>query len=771
MMNYYINSKMKYFTKCILVSLLILSLLSVSSNVFSFHQNKHIFHSIQHSSSLLVSTKNPYYSIISLPLACCYNNTTQFLNPFVLIENDQISSKQKEFLLAVKSNDNVISIGCNPSNYNTISYNGSPVSISQQIAKTYFQSSSQALILPYNLSINAYRTSLIASPLASYLHMPILLFDTKVQNHEEILQTLSSLNVTSLYFPDCINQTKYQKNFDLITLHNTSHIQNILLDTIKNKFNTLNYITITNPIDVISNMIKKEHTFSTEFSINHTALFLLGRKILLSGNDIYNTTIPISEGIQKVKIHVSLKNKTSIFGTNNVPVFLSATLTDPNGKTIAYGNSPGYSTNSTYLETIITNLSGMYTLNLSIFHGYKGGYFSLRGISNIKTEMIIDTKIATQSSPHYPLISDLSLNAAYLTSAHGGIIIADEQFALTDNNYTHVANQHAAGPWYDETLHVYNNQKVNIILDRLRENISLLKKYDLYGEYMNKSGWLALLGDTNMIPMYYFPSNQTHLVERGIPSDNPYSLNHHLSPGRIMSYTASDTSLLIGRTLFYKDVCGLVNENDSWHQTFHFVFGEGFGETGGFFHQIPYANTIESYGFETEVFGNFRNSRQTAERMKVYENTNFVEYLGHGDWFWFTPSIYGFNSIGKSIGSMDVREWDITRPNVVLTSACLMGRVDGVPPQMSIALSFLYAGSNAFVGATRETGQEAGLTVLEDHLILDDYSLGEALRGEKRVDKINPTYTARCLFGDPAFNPYDPLHGYSDQGFPFPSVE
>jgi hypothetical protein len=87
---------------------------------------------------------------------------------------------------------------------------------------------------------------------------------------------------------------------------------------------------------------------------------------------------------------------------------------------------------------------------------------------------------------------------------------------------------------------------------------------------------------------------------------------------------------------------------------------------------------------------------------------------------------------------------------------------------MSIALSFLHAGSNAFIGATRETGQEAGLTVLEDHLVLDDYSLGEALRGEKRVDTVNPTYAARCLFGDPAFNHYDPLHGFSNQGTPYP---
>lgn len=85
---------------------------------------------------------------------------------------------------------------------------------------------------------------------------------------------------------------------------------------------------------------------------------------------------------------------------------------------------------------------------------------------------------------------------------------------------------------------------------------------------------------------------------------------------------------------------------------------------------------------------------------------------------------------------------------------------------MNIGLAMLHAGCNAFVGATRETGQESGLTVLENHLIVDDCSVGEALRGEKRVDVEPPTFFVRVLYGDPAFNPYEPLHGFSSQGRP-----
>ena len=715
---------------------------------------------------ILVSTQNPYYSLISTPIACFYNETGQTLRPFLLVNQSVLTQKQMEFIFSVKQNDEIVSIGCNPTNIQTTPYQGSAITLSYKIAKTYFSNSSQAIILPYNLSPDAFTTGLLFAPLASYLGMPILLYDENQENYDELELTLNQLGTNTLYSTPSFKPTSLLQDYEIVSLQNNSQIQQLVLQTIHDKFNQLNYITITNPNDIQLPQLIDTQQYTSNYSLDHNILFLLGKKYVLSGTDTISKEIVIPEGIHLLSIEVSMKNVSSIFQSNDVPIYISATLTDQSGRTVAYGNSPGYFYNASYLETLITNQSGMYTLTTTVFNGYRGGYFSLRGLSNVMATISINEKIRRLSSPHYPLVPSLSLNAAYLTSAHGGIIIADKDFQLTDQTYAQIADHHGTGPWYDETLHQYNNEKVLLILNRLQENLSDAKNIQLYQDYVNGSGWLALVGDTNMIPMYYYPSNQTHLAERGFPSDNPYSLNHQLSVGRILSYSTMDASLLIARTLFYEEICGPPTENDDWHRRFNFVFGEGFGETGGLFHQIPYANNIETYGFETTVYGDFRNSRQAAERYAVYTDTNYIEYLGHGDWFWFTPSIYGCNSVGQSIGSYHARNWKINRPNVFLTSACLMGRVDGVPPEMSIALSFLHAGSNAFVGATRETGQEAGLTVLEDHLILDNYSLGEALRGEKRVDKENPTYYVRCLFGDPAFNPFDPLHGFSDQGTP-----
>jgi len=284
--------------------------------------------------------------------------------------------------------------------------------------------------------------------------------------------------------------------------------------------------------------------------------------------------------------------------------------------------------------------------------------------------------------------------------------------------------------------------------------------------YISGPAWLGILAESNMIPQYYYSPSQPGLPEKGLPSDNPYSLNEKLSVGRIISWDVQDVSSLIIRTLFYEDICKNPTSEDDWHNSFNFIFGEGFGETGGIFHQIPYSREIRKYGFNTKVFGDLRNSRIYAEIFNVYTGSNYIEYLGHGDWFWFPPSLYGIDIYSKAIDVAHAKDWIYEKPSVFLTSACLMGRFDGISPQSSIGLAMIHSGCNAFIGATRETGQEAGLTTFENHLIIDDYSIGEALRGEKKVDKELPTYYVRTLFGDPAFNPFEPNNGFSNQGRP-----
>ncbi len=48
----------------------------------------------------------------------------------------------------------------------------------------------------------------------------------------------------------------------------------------------------------------------------------------------------------------------------------------------------------------------------------------------------------------------------------------------------------------------------------------------------------------------------------------------------------------------------------------------------------------------------------------------------------------------------------------------------------------------------------------------DGAALGEALRQSMVDNPAEPTVYVRTLFADPAFNPYEPGNGFSDQGRP-----
>jgi len=711
----------------------------------------------------IVSDKDPYYSLLSSSIACYYpfENSTSVLKPILINPGGKLLDQHQRFIDSYDSDALIVSIGQNiKTSYETITIDKSPVDLSIFLTYCYSQSS-KAMIIPYGTG-NDYTNALLATPLSSYLHIPILIYQNNTQEINEVIQ---DLKIDELFIIGDINPEIFFAE-SKETFPDSISISNKILSTIHQKFQSINYLTLTNPIDIQNKHVISTNITKQEFLLNNIQITIGGIPINLKGTPIITSTIKIPSGIHHLQYNVnysSLLDESSLI--NTMDPYLSCTLKDPNKEVIGYSMSPSYDVGRMYIDTLISNFSGDYTLTISSYHGLKGGFFSSRGFSRVDANLDLTVQYDQLQTSHLPYVQSLSSLAPYLTSAHGGMIIANESFSLTSHTYDNIAEGYATGPCYEKKLHDFNNGIVNNTANEIQKHIDLLKKYGLGSSYLNGPAWLAILGDTNMIPMYYYPPSQMGLYEKGLPSDNPYSLNESLSTGRILGYSISDVSNLICRTFFYETICS--NQDDlSWGNTFHFMFGEGYGETGGLFHQIPYSKEIEQYGFESEVYGDLRNSRQYAEKFNVFTGANYNEYLGHGDWFWFIPSIYGFDMYDKSFDVAHLKDWVFEKPSIFLTSACLMGRVDGIPPWMNIGVTLLYAGCNAFVGSTRETGQEAGLEILENSLIINDTSMGEALRKEKREDKIGPTYFVRTLYGDPAFNPYEPNNGFSNQGTP-----
>jgi hypothetical protein len=753
----------KIFALCLII-LMIIPTTIYAENVEEY---KPVFRELSEFSSLrkriedviIVPDTDPFFGLIGSYIACWYNVDTNVsgLKPLLVQKNQKLNYNQENFLNNyIDTNENLLVLGESlDCSHDTTEILGSPPVVSINAALHVFSQAESALILPYDID-NAYELSLIACPMASYIDIPVLIYDN---NQIELEQVCDKLNVTNVYVVGDIQLSL--PNITTIFLETKEDIQKAVIDTIKDRFNCINYITLTNPSDTIPPYVIENNDTSFEEHITNAKLTILGKEINLIGTDIKQYNISVPDGINRVNIHGKIIDKRNII---NPIIYMY--LYDPKGNIVSYSNSLAYEIGETYLETLTCNASGNYTLVAKFYHGLKGGFFIRRGLSFINSDFKISVNISALERPHMPLVPNLSIIAPYLTSAHGGIIVADSGFEITSENYTIAANGSGTGPWYNETLHNYNNEKLNYTLERLENILDLLENNNMLDSYLNGPAWLAILGGTNMIPMYYYSPSQPGIPEKGLPSDNPYSLDWNLSVGRVLGWDIQDVSLLLSRTLFYREICGEPEKKRDWHNRFSFVFGEGFGETGGIFHQIPYAFEIRKYGFKPRVFGDFRNGRQLALLFNTYTGSNYIELISHADWFWFAPSMYGIDTYSRAMDVSHVKNWIFDKPSIFMASACLMGRTDGIPPEMSIGLAILHAGCNCFIGATRETGSEAGFTTFENHMIIDNYSVGEALRGEKRIDKELPNFYLRTLYGDPAFNPYEPNNGFSNQGRP-----
>jgi len=736
-------------------------------NIQSMETITHFVSSRQSTEDAIVIPDNdPFFGIIGTSMACWYDTpNTSGLKPLLVQNDGKLTNHQMVFLDQYLNTEDkkILVLGKHlNTTHHTTELLGSPSEVAVEAARHAFLESSTVMVIPYGTD-DVYKLSLMASPLASYLNIPVLIYD---ENENELQEVCNDLNVSNGYLigdilPDL-------PDINIIKLENEDEIQNVVLATINEKFGEINYITMTNPSDVIPPYVLSTNETGFTDHITNTKLTFLGKPIDLKGEGTKNYAINIPNGINRIQIHANITESGSSFmdKIDSIVPIISLHFYDKQDNIVAYSSSLGYDFEKTYIETLACNASGNYKLKVNIYNGIKGGYFTQRGISVVDTNFEISIKISELEKPHMPLIPKLSMTAPYLTSAHGGIIIADSNFGLTSNGYATMANGSGTGPWYNEKLHNFTNTKVNYTVEQLEETLSLLGNQEMLQNYLNGPAWLAILADTTMIPMYYYGPSQGGIYDKGLPSDNPYSLDWNLSVGRIVSYDVQDVSLLISRTLLYQDICGESAKQRDWHNRFSFIFGEGFGETGGIFHQIPYSFEIRKYGFQPQVYGDLRNGRQITNLLETYTDSNYIEYLGHGDWFWYTPSLYGLDMYSKAIDVAHAKNWVYSKPSIFLTSSCLMGRIDGIPPNMNIGLTMLHAGCNCFVGATRMTGSEAGLTTFENHLIVDDLSVGEALRGEKRVDREPPTYYVRVLYGDPAFNPYEPNNGFSNQGRP-----
>jgi hypothetical protein len=670
-------------------------------------------------------------------------------------------------------------------------------SASIQAALAVFEEAGGAVIV--DMGFEGYTASLKASLIASYLDIPVLVREGSGSD-KAIKQALGEMGADFIIlagpFEPSARDVAIKMGRPVVFMKDEELRQGVNM-LLADRFGRVDYGVMANPTDVsgiscvevqTDGPVEWEETGSFDFVERAGHLETFG-----TGDSSTLLNVEMADGIQRLQVNATITSMDDPFqgikeDIGIVPI-VSLWLEDGSGQLVAYGSSIGYRVGEAALDVVTINETDDLQLRVSIFYGISGrtnlgtmGYdLDSVGWSRISANWMVSFDRTPLNTPMVPQVGGLSSMAPYLAAIHGGFVVADPDLAYLNEEWAG-SYPTSTGPWYDEGQHASVNEHVDRNVQALDDQVRALNLHELagggtlYDTYTTGPAWMAILGDATAIPQYYEvkdPSwEEATQFGLGWATDEVYRLNGTLSIGRVLSTSVAGVSTLLARTMFYEDytlshmqTLDYVESND-WLTNYMLLYGEGGGQTGGLFWQRPFADELRSLGWNAEQYGDtFENDRQSMELRGAYERSNFMEIMLHGNWYWYVPEMNGPDEYSTSVKNLDIRTWNLG-PSFFITAACLMGRIDGVPADQSIALNFMQSGVNAFVGATRSTGSESGTRWMEWSLLYNDTSVGEALRHSMVVNPAEPTVYVRTLFADPAFNPYEPGNGFSDQGRP-----
>jgi hypothetical protein len=584
--------------------------------------------------TVTVSDQSPFYPLIVTPLAVNYDaGGSQHIAP-LYVKNLSSPSRAVERAMF----EQLTMMG----SLNLLIGDGqSPKDISLILAEEYWDKSDAALLIEYNQT--GYTLGVMATPLASYMSIPVIVTD---EVDSQVTEVLSKLGVE--YTLVCGDLEGYGN-----VLHFTSveDIVNMTIDFLWEKFGDITYLTLTNPLDAWPPQVleSEEFKFGPE-TLPSTATTRIGQTLTNMGSELLGTfTIPKDykyalikfEGINldaddvdefgdSVAFQVGPNLPDLPSGLQNFEAFVGSTaaggvpVRDDNGNIIE---------DRYYAETVLYDRGGVeYNVKAS-------GTWLMQPEGRVLANVVVE-KI---DNPYYEPMEALSGLAPYLTAYHKGLIFGKPEFAFAANDdiitdsgencpgfylprrnprLTPMSNEHI----YD-TIH----EPVNELLAQLAD-IPLEKDKDLKAlrdYYDSNPLYIALVGGATVLPNYIYQNHvepvdveeTPYYVGGGTPSDVMYG---NIDPirydwsnlandiyttypyqenivGRITGWSAQDASALIARSIFYNDIVETLGD---WKDTYGLLMG------GGQDFQKPLIRYI--------IFGNILGLVSRGEPMKYW---------------------------------------------------------------------------------------------------------------------------------------------------------
>ncbi|MDD5503133.1 MAG: C25 family cysteine peptidase, partial [Candidatus Thermoplasmatota archaeon] len=338
-----------------------------------------------------------------------------------------------------------------------------------------------------------------------------------------------------------------------------------------------------------------------------------------------------------------------------------------------------------------------------------------------------------------------------------------------------------------------SNAHVRIIKNKVNATVKLLSDngMGIGAAEGSKDVLLALVGGCVAIPFYYYPFAQSFVngeVNDNIPMDLMYGTTGDdefvlgLSVGRLVSRDLSDSLEVVGREINYAKLIeqsyGSLSSVGAWKDTATVYAGNLLLESNWPIVFLTVQMELQNTGGFT-AYGNYGPTANDPILSTQIESSNFVFFNVHGspEGIVSAGAIEPTGAISQS--GIRVAEYNLG-PGVCFASSCLTSRIDDIDINASFALSWLHAGYVAYMGATRSSvgstapsygpldmgGSNAICAMTMMNMLNGNLPMGIAMKNAKNAyaEQYGATgtheYTLKefVLYGDPAFNPYEPCN-------------
>ncbi len=785
---------------------------------------------IEDGGSIVASDEDPFYAILSTPVAVHYEETGDRMATPLLVAGDDPDMSVNRLLLAY-NRPTVITVGpvddlSVPTSMKVLAEDVKHTST--EVAETFWTKADGAMIVRGDKE--GYDLAVAGAALASYLDIPVIVTDEICPG---VTSTLDGLGVK---YTVCLGDAPgYGKVYRLETL---TEIQDTLANFIKDPMGIggeLEYLAIANPDDVVAPTVLDTTVFHFEDQIYaHSA-----RDNVLAGT----TPVPaevdydfdVPGDYEFCNVHFTLKFRANQWADeigSRIYVYAFDGDEEMDGEPAmeTFFGTPAGRIEGEYrivdFDLALNNDTGTHLLSLMAREVWSGSPPGPAGLIKAEPEWFyLDVVVEKLESPVYPLMDSISSLAPYLTAFRQGVTMASPSYSLMSPSYQGCVacdepTINEKGLWAANVKAMEIHNETVETLARLVgvETEGLMEDHDMLNEladhYYYNPVSVGIIADTNMVPHYYFPGGMAQegygepgdIIYGDInmdPLDPPNDVGDgrvnsaypdlELPVGRIDGYNVGDASALLSRTFFYYDIIDSFvgyqqgDVHAEWKNNGYVFLGSEIPVETMYPSLITQVNSeFSDGGFTPKTTTEGLSHRELSQ--KFQEGSNYIIGGVHGFYYWYVPAARTKYSGGSAYDVAHVRDMNFG-PSTMYMISCVVGRIDGLDPENSLAMAYMHSGMNAYIGATRSTygwldaGSDGDVRLdsegavlmgeyFSEYVLAEDQTVGLALRNAKNdyivedgigghINDLDDHYAYMIyghyiLHGDPAFNPYEP---------------